>query len=152
STFDAFGRWQVASGPGVYPQVDYREAKNLANGSGVIVAVLDNGMSLRNPAIAAQALPGRNFLAGNDNTGDIPYKQDSNKNGIQDEALGHGTMVAGIVLQFAPRAQLMPVKILTSDGQGNIWTILQGIQYAVDRGARVVVCTTGLPLSSKLLT
>jgi hypothetical protein len=152
STFDAFGRWQVASGPGVYPQVDYHDAKNLADGSGVIVAVLDNGMSVRNPAIAAQALPGWNFIDGNDNTDDVPYKVDSNKNGIPDEALGHGTMVAGIVLQFARRAQLMPVKILDSDGRGNIWTILQGIQYAVDRGARVVICTTGLPLSSRLLT
>jgi subtilisin family serine protease len=151
ATFDAFGRWQVATGPGLYPQVNYKEAASLADGSGVIVAVLDNGLSLKHKPLAAMALPGWNFIDGNSNTLDLPDGKDNNKNGKVDEAAGHGTMVAGIVAQFAPGSLLLPVKVLDSDGAGNVWTMIQGIHYAVDNGARVIICTFGIGLPSKLL-
>jgi subtilisin family serine protease len=151
ASFDAYGRPAVSPGWGLLPQVNYHEAAELADGTGIIVAVLDTGMSPRHQALAARTLPGWNFIDGTPNTDDVPDFKDNNKNGTFDEAAGHGTMVAGLVTQFAPGASLMPVKVLDSDGDGNLWTMIQGIRYSVEHGARVVICTFGFPAESRLL-
>jgi subtilisin family serine protease len=56
----------------------------------------------------------------------------------QEYALGHGTMVAGIVHLMAPEARIMPLKVFARDGSTDTASIVRAIYYAVDNGARVI--------------
>jgi hypothetical protein len=51
---------------------------------------------------------------------------------------GHGTMIAGIIHLVAPSARLMPVKVFWNDGTSNLSTILSGLYWAVDHGAKIL--------------
>ena len=51
---------------------------------------------------------------------------------------GHGTMVAGIIHLVAPTASLLPVKVFRNDGTSDLSTILSGLYWAVDNGAKVI--------------
>lgn len=133
------------------PLVNFGRAASLATGAGVTVAVLDTGVSPRHPALAAQLLTGWNFIEGSADTDDVPRSRDSNGNGKPDELVGHGTFVAGLIARFAPGARLLPVKILDGDGQGTLWDAVQGIRFAISRGARVINLSFGLQAQPKLL-
>lgn len=93
----------------------------------VVVAVIDTGVDPHHPDLAANVLPGFDFVE-ND-----AVPQDGN---------GHGTNVAGIigaaldgrgVIGVAPRTRLLPVRVLDSDGVGYMSWIANGILYAADR-------------------
>jgi subtilisin family serine protease len=110
-------------------------------GRGVTIAVVDTGVDLHHPDLAGRIVGGANFI----NSGQPP----------QDD-YGHGTHVAGIaaadadngvgVVGVAPGASIMPVKVLDSTGRGSTATIGQGIQWAVDHGARVINLSLGSDL------
>jgi len=121
------------------------------NGAGVLVAVLDTGVSTRNRLLAPHVTTGWNFVNGNSNTDDSPSGIDSNGNGVADEDAGHGTMVAGLINRYAQGATILPVKVLDSDGSGDLWSIVQGIRYAVSKGAKVINMSVGTPKNSALL-
>jgi len=53
-------------------------------------------------------------------------------------AYGHGTMVAGLIHLVAPSARLMPVKVFGNDGTAQLSTLLNGLYYAIDHGAKVI--------------
>jgi hypothetical protein len=53
-------------------------------------------------------------------------------------AYGHGTMVAGLIHLVAPTARLMPIKVFADDGTSQLSTILSGINYAIEHGAKVI--------------
>ena len=107
------------------------------DGAGVTVAVLDTGIS-PNSSISAAILPGFNFVDNSEVTAEFGPGIDSNGNGIIDEMSGHGTFIAGLVSLVAPHCNLLPVKVLDSDGQGTVYTVAAGIYYATDQGARVI--------------
>jgi subtilisin family serine protease len=67
-------------------------------------------------------------------------------------AYGHGTMVAGLIHLVAPTAQLMPVKVFSSDGTSTLSLIISGIYYAVDHGARVINMSFSFKGTSQELT
>ncbi|HEU4751659.1 MAG TPA: S8 family serine peptidase, partial [Armatimonadota bacterium] len=151
TAFDGGGGEAVYATQEAIGQVNFNRAGTLGDGSGVIVAVLDTGISLRHPALAGKVLPGWNFLDNNGNTDDAPAGVDTDGNGTLDEAAGHGTMVAGLVSRFAPGARLLPVKVMNSDGQGTLWAAAQGIEYAVSRGARIINLSLGTSVNSGIL-
>lgn len=53
-------------------------------------------------------------------------------------AFGHGTMVAGIVHLVAPGARILPIKAFNTDGSGTIADVIEGIEWAVEHGAKVI--------------
>ncbi|MGG1519798.1 S8 family serine peptidase [Paenibacillus oryzisoli] len=105
----------------------------------LIVAVVDTGVDLTHPDLAGRLVDGVNLLQ----PGAKPY--DDN---------GHGTNVAGIIVAamnndkgiagIAPNARIMPIKALESDGTGDEAKLGEGIKYAVDHGAKIVVLSLGL--------
>jgi subtilisin family serine protease len=112
--------------------IDAQRAWNLADGSGVVVAVLDTGVSATHPDLAGRVRAGWNVLANSDNT--------------TDDA-GHGTYVAGLIgghdatgaaSGVAPGVSILPVKILDSSGTGSTASFVAGINYAVQAGARII--------------
>jgi minor extracellular protease Epr len=112
-------------------------------GGGVRIAVLDTGIGPH---------PNLRVAGGVNTIGGRSYRDDN----------GHGTHVAGIAAGLgrcgnpagvAPRARLYAVKVLDSSGSGYISDIVEGIEWCIKRGIRVMNMSFGLPpgLTSRAL-
>jgi serine protease len=117
-------------------------ARRAPGARGVRVAVLDTGIAYmsKKPGyrkspdfLHSQFLPGFDFVDRND----MPLDRD-----------GHGTHVAGTIGErtgngialtgLAPRAKLIPVRVLDSQGFGTAHDIAEGIRFAAEHGADVI--------------
>lgn len=112
----------------------------LANSSGrrVRIAILDTGLAPSATALWSKVDASRNFVESGRPAYDQPTGNDTSGEGIPDEAVGHGTVVAGIVDAVAPNCRLVVARVANSDGFASSWDILQAIQFAVLNGAEVV--------------
>jgi thermitase len=116
-------------------------------GTGVKVAIIDTGVDLEHPGLKgltgdakypphlAPASDWKDFVDGDA----IPQEV----SGDLATGFGHGTAVAGIVLQIAPNAQIMPIRVLGSDGTGDVTNVVQGIDWAVKHGAKIINLSLG---------
>ena len=75
-------------------------AREISSGEGVVVALLDSGVDTDHPALA-----GHLDLTRARNFGDV-----DDPHNVED-GIGHGTTMAGLILQVAPRATIIPLKI-----------------------------------------
>jgi hypothetical protein len=115
-----------------------------ADGSGVVVAVLDSGINFS---------PFDGFCT----TVVSPYDAIARVEGLADlnrtSEFGHGTHVAGTIAQctnngigvagIAPGATLMPVRVLSDDGAGLGSDLARGIDWAVSHGADIINLSLG---------
>lgn len=108
------------------------QAHGVNKGGGSTVAVLDTGVQLDHPELAGSLVPGYDFIGDDPDPSEGPNSVDEDGDGNTDEATGHGTHVAGIVHLTAPDAKIMPLRVLDSDGRGNVFVIAEAIQRAVD--------------------
>ncbi|WP_299027871.1 peptidase S8 [uncultured Thermanaerothrix sp.] len=132
------------------PKIQLPQAWEISQGqSDRVIAVLDTGVDYRHPDLKDKVLHGgRNFVNNNDDS-----------DAMDDQ--GHGTHVAGIaaaatnnevgVAGVCPQCQILPIKVLDSQGTGNATTVAQGIEYAVEQGARIVNLSLGGPNCSETL-
>ena len=114
--------------------------------SSVTVAVLDTGVDLSHPDLAA------NIIAGYDFINNDPSPEDDQ---------GHGTHVAGIIgavgnnntgiAGMVWRTKLMPLKVLSSNGSGSTSGIADAIIWATDHGADIINLSLGGPSPSSAL-
>jgi serine protease len=121
-------------------QVGLPAAWKLGQGRGVVVAVIDTGVTRVPDLQETRFVPGFNFVADNDKT---------------DDDHGHGTHVAGTIAQstnnrrgvagIAFRAAIMPLKVLSSRGAGSMAAIAQAIRFAADHDANVINLSLGGP-------
>lgn len=112
-----------------------RFATNLGNG--IRVAIIDTGIDLKHPAFTGAILETEMWdFVGNDA---IPQEEGTLGFG----AYGHGTNVAGIVLQIAPRAKILPLRVLGADGSGDVTRVAAAINYAVSKGVQVINLSLG---------
>jgi thermitase len=65
--------------------------------------------------------------------------------------VGHGTHVAGIVDITAPAAKIMPLRVLDTEGYGDVFTIAKAVHFAAQNHADVLNLSLGSPSRSKLL-
>ena len=113
-------------------------------GAGTIVAVLDTGVDANHPSLTRNVLPnGVNMLEVSFAYKDTGNSLDDDGDGQVDELVGHGTHVAGTILQIAPGALILPVTVLDSDGSGDAFSLAAGIIYAVEQGADVINLSLG---------
>ncbi len=112
----------------------------LADGAGVVVAVVDSGVEDQHPQLAGAVVPGFDRL-----------DPDSD---ARIDCVGHGTAVASIIAGratpgttfrgVAPAATVLPVRVserITDDTGGRtagLADVAAAVRQAVDRGARVV--------------
>jgi serine protease len=135
-------------------QIGMPEAWKLADGNGVIVAVLDTGVGFENWG-KFQLLPdldGVTFVK--------PYNfVDNNKHAVDDH--GHGSHVTGTIAQVtnngigvtgvALNVKIMPLKVLSANGSGSVAGIADAIRYAADNGAKVINMSLGGAFPSRVL-
>jgi hypothetical protein len=95
-------------------------------GAGATVAVLDTGI-LDPPRTGQQALLERRVVG---IAGGVD-RADEDANGQLDWEAGHGTFVAGVVLQWACDATVLDVQVLDSDGIGDEAKVAEGIMRAI---------------------
>lgn len=114
------------------------ETWKLSQGEGVVIAVLDTGCQADHPDLKDNILKGANF---------VQAKPPYDKN-------GHGTHCAGIIcasnnnigmVGVAPKAKVIPVKVLGDNGSGNIQSIAKGVQYAIKRNVDFISMSLGSP-------
>ncbi|MFL5907077.1 MAG: S8 family serine peptidase [Solirubrobacterales bacterium] len=121
---------------------DILKQRGAPGGKGARVAVLDTGIAYmtkkpdfqRSPDFGrSQFLPGYDFV-------------DHDKEPLDED--GHGTHVAGTIGErtgnnfgltgLAPRAKIMPVRVLDSEGFGTARNIAKGIRFAADHKAQII--------------
>lgn len=108
-------------------------------GEGVVIAVLDTGCDLDHPDLKANLVPGMNFI---------------NPDKPPEDGNGHGTHVTGILVAenndigmvgVCPKAKVMPIKVLSDKGGGNMVNVAAGIRWAADNGAHILTMSLGAP-------
>jgi subtilisin family serine protease len=122
----------------------------------IFVGLIDSGIDYEHPDLTRQL--GFNYEEYYGET-----DKDDDQNGFVDDLLGvdltqntvnpfddngHGTHVAGIIGAHSNNQQgvagvawktgIVPIKVVDSAGQGTLSALIQGIYYAVDRGASVL--------------
>lgn len=142
--FDGGGNAGGYLGQGAYYQVNVNEAHEYSKGYGVVVAVLDTGATFSHPDLKDHYLPGYNVL----NPGQPPLDLPDGRDNV---AVGHGTMVAGIIARVAPGAKIMPVRVLNGDGTGSMLDVVKGIYYAKRHGAQIINMSFGTIVASSAL-
>ena len=109
------------------------DAWDAGRGRDQVIAVLDTGVSLRHPDLKGRLVAGIDLV----DRGTRP--RDRN---------GHGTFVAGVAVAIAdnarggagvaPRAKVMPVRVLDDEGAGTSDVVAEGIRWAARNGATVI--------------
>ena len=124
--------------------LDTNGAHSYSQGQGVLSAVIDTGIDDTHPELLGKVSAfGLNLLEPGTPPTEWGNGIDDDGDGYIDEAVGHGTFISGLMTLVAPQVLILPIKVLNSDGIGNLDTIAAGIDYAVVRGAHVIVLALG---------
>jgi hypothetical protein len=117
----------------------------ISQGAGIVVAVIDTGVQLNHPILAPRLTTARIDFVDGDGAPDDMFS------GGTDYGAGHGTHVAGIIHLVAPQANIMPIRVLDTDGQGYSFTVAEAILFAAENGADVINLSLGMPYESDFL-
>lgn len=128
--------------------IDAKAAWAVSRGAGQTIAVVDSGVYS-----AHQDLAGQLDLA---NAWDFV-----DDDAVPQDAAGHGTHVTGTIAALAgngvgvagvaPAARVLPLRVMSSTGEGSLSDVLQAFDRAGRLGVRVVNASFGTSTSSKLL-
>jgi subtilisin family serine protease len=126
-----------------------------ARGAGSLVAIVDTGVDLDHPDVAANLWRNPHEVPrnGRDDDGngivdDVHGADLVHGDGRPDDDEGHGTHVAALaaarggdgfgIAGVAPAARIMAVKVLDGARHGEPATIAAGVRYALAHGARII--------------
>ncbi len=127
-------------------------AATRASGAGVLVAVVDSGIDPQHALFRGKLIMGVIDLINPTGSGlDVGDGLDNDGDLLIDEMVGHGTLVAGIVLRVAPQAAILPIRVLDSDGGSTSFRLADGIYTAIDRGADIINISLGTVAESSVL-
>lgn len=101
----------------------------------VIIALIDSGVDTSHPDLKGKLVDGWDFISNQKN---------------ENDNIGHGTHVAGIIAKNSKSALIMPLKF-TDGTAGDLTNIVRAIKYAVEHGARIINLSLGLKEESMTL-
>ena len=121
----------------MFQQIRLPQAHSISKnfGAGVKIAVIDTGIDLNHPLFTGRLAPSaewKDFVS-----------NDSTPQEVAGTLYGHGTGVAGLIVQTAPRATILPIRVLGPDGTGDVDNIILAIDWAVQKGANVINLSLG---------
>ncbi|RIJ69382.1 S8 family peptidase [Rummeliibacillus sp. POC4] len=96
--------------------------------STIDIAVLDTGIDTNHPLLRFSIKNGFDAI--------------HNKSFEDDH--GHGTHVSGIIVQNTPQLKIVPVKVLDANGQGDVYSVVKGIYYAIDQDVDAMNMSFGI--------
>jgi hypothetical protein len=97
-----------------------------------VVAVVDSGANVPHPHLAAIA-------------GGIAIDFEGNVSDDVVDRLGHGTAAAAAIHEKAPNAELWAVKVFDAELATTVSTLVKAIDWASERGCRIVNLSLGTP-------
>lgn len=142
--------------------------KPIINKTRPVIAIIDTGVDITHPDLKDNLWTNQAEADGRDD-------YDNDRNGFKNDVHGwdfinntakmrdnnmHGTHVAGIaaaanngvgIIGANPKALIMPITVLQSDGTGDVATIVKGINYAVKNGANVLNLSLGTYVNSNAM-
>lgn len=129
----------------LWDQINLPEAHQLspALGSSVKVAIIDTGIDLHHPAFKDSLAPEWQWKDFVDGDG---YPQEE-----AGPVYGHGSAVAGIILQVAPNVTLLPIRVLRPDGAGDLTNVAAAIDWAIRQDAKLINLSLGSDADFKTL-
>ncbi|WP_329487848.1 type VII secretion-associated serine protease mycosin [Kitasatospora sp. NBC_01246] len=114
----------------------------VSQGEGVIVGLLDSGVSQEHQDLAGQVLPGADFSGANS---DGRVDSDGHGTSMASLIVGHGHGAQDGIMGLAPKAKVLPVR-LTANGEATGLqqnSLASAVRFAVDHGAKVVNMSIG---------
>lgn len=146
----------------LFAQLQLADVQLRATGKGVVVAVIDTGVDKTHTRIAARLWSDKRQLAeiqsnslDDDNDGLIDdsggwdfvdYDNDpAEPSGAdpQNNVIGHGTFIAGLITLVAPDATILPLRAFDAEGLSDAFTVATAIKYAADHGAHIINLSFG---------
>lgn len=124
--------WGVAS-------LDVPEIWKSTQGEGVTIAVIDTGVQADHPDLSVNLLPGFNAI---------------NRRKDPVDGSAHGTHVTGIIVAdnndigmvgVAPKARVLPIKVLDDNGNGTLPNVAKGVMHAVKSKVDIICMSLGSP-------
>ncbi len=122
-------------------RIQAEEAWSKSRGSGVVVAIVDSGVSFTHVELADKS-------AGSWDCRGVDADEPCREAPLDGDEVGHGTWVAGIVAgatgngtgiaSVAPDARIMSVRVLDRDGAGTVPDVTRGVRWAAEKGAWVI--------------
>jgi subtilisin family serine protease len=123
-----------------------------------VVAILDTGIDAQHPAVAGALWRNEVELDGQPGVDDdgngyvddlngydfVDGDGDPSELGASGPAAGHGTFIAGLAALSSPKARVMPLRVLASDGAGMTFDAAAAVHYAVENGAKVICVSFGV--------
>jgi subtilisin family serine protease len=129
-----------------FQMVNAEKAWERTRGKGVVVAVIDTGVSgvASRKGAACRDFNTTQFVAGYDFVNDDNEPYDDHAHGTHvagtiAESTNNGEGVAGL----AHEATIMPLKVLSASGSGGSADIADAIRWAADKGAHVINMSLG---------
>ncbi|MEZ4606128.1 MAG: S8 family serine peptidase [Deinococcales bacterium] len=114
-------------------------------GTGVMIALIDSGIDINHPLLASSLSDSGLWYDFVDRDA-IPQEV-----GVDGSGYGHGTAMAGIMVQVAPQAKIMPLRVLNSNGQGDLDDLVRAVVWAVAHGADIINLSLGSDKNSGVI-
>lgn len=127
-----------------WPTIRLVDAHTESLGDGVLIAVIDSGLSTSHPVFAASAiLPGIDYVNDGMGMSDLGNGSDDDGDGSIDELAGHGTYITGLIATIAPNATILPLRAIDTDGHGTIFAVASALIEARAQGADIINLSFG---------
>lgn len=118
----------------VNPALNLDWLQKNCTGRGSVVAVVDSGVDAAHPDLQGK-VSGACVVRKAAN-GDITFsKQPGNESS---DSYGHGTAVAGVILNLAPCAQIVSVKVLNEYNRCTGEELIAGLKWALDQNIKLI--------------
>ena len=117
--------------PVFLPQIS---SNSNVTGNGIIIAIIDTGIDYNHPDLGGGFGEGKTVIGG--------YDFIDNDSDPMDE-LGHGTHIAGIVLNIAPNSKLLAYRVVDYNGLVKSSDVIQAMNLAISDGADIINLSLG---------